>query len=218
MNALLANLQPLPSILVQPSVGGGRRHRIGDHNIDGSRLDRFNELLDRLDHAFAPLDCDRLATAARELCDRAVRAALPAAMPACIGQRMRRIAAAARMVADPAWSAANDAGEAAGVVVAYARDRDDLIPDRLPRVGRLDDAIVIDAAWPRLATEIADYFDFRRLHRLEAALRGTDPAGFRFDRDDWQQARQAEAALAEHRRTIRCSSYLSAPAAVFRVH
>lgn len=214
MNALTANLQPLPSILVQPATRGGRRRHIGGCEIDTSRLDRFNSLLASLDGARAPLDCDRLATAARELYDGHPRVNVPA----CIGQRMRQVAVAARMVADRAWTAANDACEAAGLVITYVRDRDDLIPDRLPCVGRLDDAIVIEAAWPRLAAAVADYLDFRRLQRLEAALRGGDADGFSFGRDDWEQARIAEAALAAHRRSVRSASYLGSPVAVFRIH
>lgn len=215
MNALLANPQPLPSILHQPSQSERRRRRrIGDYDIDDVRLDRFNDLLNRLGRARDPLDCDRVATAARELCDRSTGAATPA----CIGQRMRRVVAAARMVADATWRAANDAIDTAGLVLGYVRGADDLIPDRLPRIGRLDDAIVVDAAWPRLAGEVADYVDFRRLQRLEAALRGVDSRSFRFTREDWEQARQAEAALAAHRQRVRGGSYLSAPAPVFRIH
>lgn len=214
MNALLANPQPLPSILVQPSDRSGRRRRIGDYAIEDARLQRFNDLLNRLDGSRNPLDCDRVATAARELCDRSISVATPI----CIGQRMRRVAAAAWMVADPHWSAANDASEIAGLVLGYVRGMDDLIPDRLPRIGRLDDAIVVDVAWPRLADEVASYVDFRRLHRLEAALRGVDSHSFRFGRDDWEEARQAETALSAHQRCVRGASYLPAPAAVFVVH
>lgn len=222
MNALLTNPQPLPSILYmqsnqpsdQPSNRPGRRRHIGDYTIDDGRLDCFNVLLNRLDSTRSPLDCDRVATAARELCDRNIGVA----MPICIGQRMRRVAVAAWMVADPGWTAANDMLDIADLVVGYVRGADDLIPDRLPRIGRLDDAIVVDAAWPRLAGEVADYVDFRRLHRLEAALRGLDSRSFRFGRADWEEARQAEAAFIAHRRSVRMGSYLSSAAAVFRVH
>lgn len=213
MNAL-ANIQPLPSILETAPTRPGRRQHIGDFRLDESQLERFNALLVQLGRNQEPLDLDRLATAARELSD----ASTAASAPACIGQRMRRVAAAALMVADPDWTAANDASDIAREVIGYVRGRDGLIPNQLPKVGRLDDAIVIDAAWPRLADEIGYYIDFRRLLRMEAALRGIEERHFGFDRDQWQLAHTAEAALIAHQRNVREGSYLSAPDAVFRIH
>src|SRR3546814_4573423 len=80
----------------------------------------------------------------------------------------------------------------------YVRSRRDLIPEDLPRVGRLDDAIVIDAAWPRLADEVACSLDYCRIRRIEAELRECDVSQFTFGRADWEQARRAESAWTEH--------------------
>lgn len=212
--ALNNAIDPLPAVLGQPRPAGeARRHRIAKVDLDSRGLDRFNALLSRVGTASDELDCDRIATAARELLDHD-RDAEPV-MPRCIRQQLRRGTALAWMVGDPGWSAANDAGEVAALVVGYLHGQDDLIPDSLPRVGRLDDAIVVDAAWSRLEREVADYLDFNRVRRIEAALRGMRALEFRFGRDDWMQARVAEAALAEHRRTIRESSYLPRVPALF---
>jgi uncharacterized membrane protein YkvA (DUF1232 family) len=217
-NALSMNaIDPLPSVLEQPRpAGSSRRHRIARIDLDSRGLDRFNALLERVGGAGEPLDSDRIATAARQLLDSGQADAGPA-MPRCIRQQLRRGTALAWMVGDPGWSAANDAGEVAALVVGYLRGQDDLIPDTLPRVGRLDDAIVVNAAWSRLENEVADYLDFNRVRRIEAALRGMRALEFRFGREDWLQARVAEAALAEHRRTIRESSYLPRTPALFSI-
>ena len=58
----------------------------------------------------------------------------------------------------------------------------------MPTVGRLDDAIVVDAAWPRLGDEIDSYLDYCRLRALEARLRGCGDTEFKFNRADWQRA------------------------------
>jgi uncharacterized membrane protein YkvA (DUF1232 family) len=218
-NALALNaIDPLPSVLEQPRPpGSSRRHRIARIDLDARGLDRFNTLLERVGGGNAPLDSDRIATAARQLLDGG-EAGAGAAMPRCIRQQLRRGTALAWMVGDPGWTAANDAGEVAALVVGYLRGQDDLIPDSLPRIGRLDDAIVVKAAWSRLEDEVADYLDFNRVRRIEAALRGLPALEFRFDRQDWIQARMAEAALAGHRRGIRESSYLPRPAALFSIH
>ena len=214
MNALIATAA-LPTILEQPpSIHTGRREHIDDFLLVTDEIDRFNQLLVRLGRNSAPLNRDQIATAARELCARNT----PGAALPCIGQQMRRVAVLSWMVADRAWSPANDANDVASTVIEYVRGTNDLIPDRLGRIGRLDDAIVVDAAWPRLAPEVESYLDFRRMRQLEVTLRGCGSAAFAFTRADWLQARTAEAAIRSHKRSIRDRSYLPAVASLFQVH
>lgn len=212
MNAILAASLPLPAVLEQPAFAGpGRRHHIDTFLLDDSGVERFNQLLSQLGRHRPPLDSDRLVTAAREL-----RGTPGTSAPGCIGQRLRRGVAIGGMIGDPSWEPANDAATVASQVMDYLRDTHDLIPDTLPRVGRLDDAIVIDTVWDRLATEVASYLDFRRLRRVESALRGR--SAFTFRRGDWEEARLAEAALAAHQRTVREGSFLASRPALFRIH
>jgi hypothetical protein len=123
-----------------------------------------------------------------------------------------------QMLEDRAWAPANDAIAPAGTVLDYLRGQDGLIPDWIPQVGRLDDAIVIDTAWPRLAGEVLSYQDFCRLRLIEAHLHQQEASAFRFDRNDWEVARRAELALREHQRRVRASSYVPTAPGVFRVH
>ena len=193
MNAMLAHASVLPAVLPTTAraprqPGLARRHSIGGFNPGPYALDRFNVLLERLGREQGPIDCDQLATAARELCGCSTTLAA-----AAIGVRMRRAAVVDTMIADRNWQAANDAMLVGAAVIDYVRGNDDLIPDAIPRVGRLDDAI-------------------------EAALRGCDAHAFAFDRSDWREARQAEAALTAHRARVRDSAYLPAPSPLFRIH
>ena len=218
MNAVMTTLslaQPLPAVLDTPLSFNllHRRKSIGDFRPNSADLDRFNRLLARLNRDRAPLGLDQLATAARQL-----SAAGDENGPACIAQRIAWIESVAAMAADPAWEAANEITDCARLVVDYANDCYDLIPDWLPRIGRLDDAIVVEAAWPVLRRETACYEDFRRLRALEAGLRGCAPGELAFDRQAWISARHAEAALVAHRRRVRESSYVPAPTAMFRIH
>lgn len=215
MNAMLTTTIPLPAILDQPSpIGPSRRHRIDGFDITAASVDRFNDLLARLGRRTAPLDCDRLATAARELRDHAVGTF----EPACIVQRMKRLETAARMLDDGQWQSADDAGDVAALVVRYACGRQQLLPNTLPTIGHLDDAIAIEAAWPAIRTEVADFLDYCRIRSLEAGLRGTEPGAFGFTRADWEEARRAECALERQRRCIRESSYVPQRQSLFTVH
>lgn len=216
MNTVIAtNSTALPGILSQPAARrASRRSQIDDFRLDTAQVDRFNRLLVRLGRKDDPLDSDQLATAARQL-----RGSGNGGTTApCIVQRMRQVAALRSMVADGAWTPANDAIALAMVVIGYVNGDDDLIPDQLQGAGRLDDAIVVDTAWPRLSAEVGDYLDFRRLHLVEATLRGCTATSFAFTRDDWQQARIAEASLARHQRAVRERSYVPTASAMFRVH
>ncbi|MFC3813997.1 hypothetical protein [Lysobacter sp. GCM10012299] len=218
MNAIISNptqlSASLPSILDVPFEGSGRRHNINGFDLRSADVDRFNGLLARLGRTQTPLDTDQLASAARELCDRSIHDFSPPS----IRQRLRRIAAVEQMVGDAQWEPANDAVDTAQLIVDYARSRDDLIPDWLPKVGRLDDAIVVDTAWPRLVAEVEDYLDYARLRSMEAQRRGCAVSAFEFSRKDWEQMRYEEAVYAEHERQIRESSYLPGSVSMFRVH
>ena len=212
MSTIFAPPPPLPAVLEHPGYSGpGRRHRIDNFLLEQSELDHFNELLTRLGHPQHPLDCDCLVTAARELSGGGGRSA-----PACIRHRLRRGLAIGWMIGDRSWEVPSDAAEVASQVTQYLRETHDLIPDDLPKVGRLDDAIVVDTAWDRLVSEISSYLDFRRLRRVEAALRGLSE--FTFRRDDWEKARRAEVALMAHRLAVREHSYFPPAPALFRIH
>ena len=217
MNAMQNIQYPLPSILyLTPSSRmPGRRKSIGQFRLNSLDLDRFNRLLGHLGRCQAPLIADQVVTAARELNQKNSQSE-----PPCIVQRVQRAETVAEMVADPAWMAASARETAfpARLVADYFQGPEGLIPAWLPRVGRLDDAIVVDAAWPRLADEVDGYLDFRRLRRIEADLRGCAEDDFRFDRKDWLEERRVEAALNAQRRAVRETSYLPAPCAMFHIH
>lgn len=212
MNALFSPANPLPSILVTPFEGPTRRRCINGFQLSTAEVDRFNAFLARV--GGQTLETDQLASAGRELC----RPGHPMASPPCIRQRLRWIAAVEQLLGDPQWQPANEATETASAIVDYARSRDDLIPDWLPMVGRLDDAIVVEAAWPVLAAEVDDYLDYTRVRSQEARMRGRTPSDFAFTRADYEQVRFEAAVLAEHERRIRESSYLPTSAPMFRVH
>src|SRR5690606_29956462 len=131
----------------------GRRKSIGQFRLNSLDLDRFNRLLGRLGRLQAPLVADQVVTAARELNQGSGQTQTE---PPCIAQRIQRAETVAQMVADTAWmsASASDTALPARLVAEYLREPESLIPDWLPQVGRLDDAIVLEAAWPSLADEV----------------------------------------------------------------
>jgi len=208
MNVMLATL-PLPSVLDRPTdARTHRRYCIEEFRLTDSAVCAFNRTLEKLGRTSPPLQCDDVATAARQLLDDA------SDVPNCIRQRMRRARAASRMLDDAGWDVAERVSEALHRIQEYVRGSDDLIPDWLPHVGRLDDALVIDTAWPGIVDEFEDYLDFRRLRRQLAAerpMRG-------FDRQAWLSALIEEAALDRQLERVREHSYQPYACAMFAVH
>lgn len=217
MNAQITTLPPLSVALRSPSSANpnqlNRRHFVGNFLLETEALVHFNQLLAKLHHF--PLDCDQLATASRELTDR------PAGdrFRESIEQRLQLANSVIRMITDGSWQPASEAVEPAHVVMDYVGGRDRLIPEGLPLVSQLDDAILVDAAWPQLADEVNCYLDFCRVRIIEAELRGCEVSGVEFSRGDWLRERVAEAALFAHCRRVGATSYLaSATPAFFHVH
>lgn len=209
MNTALNATAPLPSALRQYRPrGGARRSHIGPYQIDRGALEHFNDLLAKVDIEQPALECDQVASAARELLDQPLDGA-----PACISQRMRRAAAIDLMQHDPEWTPTAPAAGKASLVVDYMRGRATLIPNSLPVIGRLDDVVVVERAWPYLADEVRDYLDFCLLRRVEAELRHEPRRHFGFTRDDWEEFRRFQAG-ARHDGL----DYVFAAPAVFRVH
>lgn len=212
MYAYAENIAPLPqSLASRPFQVPGRRRQVGPFRLGTLELERFNRLLSQLGRE-QPLEPDQIATAARDL------APAGQAVPDCIAQRLQQAASLEQMLADAAWDPANEALQPARSVLDYLHRDDGLIPGWIPGVGHLDDAIVVEAAWPRLSAEVTCYLDFRRLRGIEAQLRGVEPGAFRFGRVEWLQSRETEARLREQRRRIFRSSYVPAEPPMVRVH
>lgn len=212
MNAVLTN--SLPPVLANRSLcGQHRRRQIGSYRLSSLGIDRFNHVLASLGRPQG-LDSDQIATAARLLAD----AGDGQDIPACIAQRLQQAQAMSHMVQDRGWQPDDEAIKPARAVLAYLQDAEDLIPDWMPRVGRLDDAIVIETAWPQLSGEVLSYLDFRRLRQIESGLADYADANRRFGRKEWEQACHAEVALHAQYRRVMESSYVPTSAALFRIH
>lgn len=91
--------------------------------------------------------------------------------------------------------------------LSYLSDPSDLIPDSVPVLGFLDDAIMIELCRHDLRYSIEAYDDFIAWRTSEARARGIDPSQLHAQRADWADARAAEAVARMQRR--RRDSYSS---------
>lgn len=185
------------------------RGHVGDFQLDAAAVSRFNVLLHEIHPEARHVDVDRIASLGRWLQE------LPAA-DACavLDERLARIEQLRGMLDDPDWDQREDACARVRKLLAYLDEDADLIPDSIPLLGLLDDVILLELAWPAVATEAEDYLDFCRYRESER------PAGDGAQRRDaWINDRLGELALFQHQHRVNASHYVRSgqPEQTFRI-
>lgn len=187
---------PLPS-LSDPRAGRQRRHRIGGLDLDRRALRRFQDVAQSLQSPHPTPGADAIASAARSLSQQFVGAR----KAPCIRLRLRCLTAFRAMSTEEGWQLDAIKKHHIASIVGYSSSQQRLIPDAIPVVGGLDDALLVELAWPSLRLDLDDYLSFRRLRVEEARLRGLHPHDIGYDREQWLRARFAQlVALIRHRR------------------
>lgn len=111
-------------------------------------------------------------------------------MPEFVRSRLAGVENLIAMAADEGWGLAPEDKSRVVSALTYFSDPEDLIPDNVPVLGFLDDAIMIEVVQGVLKPEIDAYGDFCAYRSQEAAARGTDAA--RLGREEWLEDRRAE--------------------------
>lgn len=119
-----------------------------------------------------------------------------------IRSRLGRLRILIDMLEDEGWGMKEVGQQRVLAALAYFSSPDDLIPDSVPGLGYLDDAIMVELLSRELTPEIDAYQDFVVYRRAEAKRRGLDPD--KVGRADFLEAKEA-ALLARMRRRRRRS-------------
>lgn len=126
-------------------------------------------------------------------------------VPAFIGERLAKLDAMIRMVHDAGWALPDEDKQRVLSALTYFADPKDVIPDTVPVLGFLDDAIMIELCVRELKHELDAYDDFCDFRNTEAHRHGVDPADHSVDRADWLEGRREE--LQDRMRRRRRDSY-----------
>jgi len=168
------------------------------------KLQRFNEILQRVAPGKPALNADQIAGAAR----RVLRAAMKGQESTFIKVRMRRAGEIRAALNDAQWNVSAKVEHAMREIVAYLDEGSSaLIENDVPVVGLLDDAILVDAAMDTLRAELDDYADFCRYRVGEAARLGISPSEVKARRERWFHERQQELRLELQLRRVRDTNY-----------
>jgi len=108
-------------------------------------------------------------------------------VPEFIRDRITKLARLIDMLEDEEWALAGKDRERVVRGMAYFAEPDDMIPDKVPVIGFLDDAIMVELVVTELTHEIEayeDFCEFRRTH--EERFGKEDPA----TRQEWLVSRR----------------------------
>ena len=136
---------------------------------------------------------DIVAAAEAQLCD-----VLDTSAPGFILERIGKLRLMINMLTDIQWRLPHDEASRVLNALAYFTEPEDLIPDHIPGVGFLDDAIMIELVVRELKHEIDAYQDFCDFRESNRGRHGKT-AG----RSDWLEKRRTELQARMRRRRER---------------
>jgi len=128
-------------------------------------------------------------------------------LPAFIADRLSKIESMVSMVNDAGFGMEDEDKKRVLSCLTYFANPKDIIPDNVPVLGFLDDAIMIELVVRELQHEVEAYDDFVAYREEEARRRGVDPATLKTERVEWAEARRIE--ILSRMKSRRMSSYSS---------
>lgn len=149
------------------------------------------------------LDAVAIVSAARQLLSETRSKQLPE----FVATRLKHLDTMIAMVEDVGFGLPEENRANVLAALAYFSSPVDLVPDDVPVLGFIDDAIVIELCVRELQPEIEAYNDFHRWRDNEATRRGENKATLTLNRVEWAEARRAE--TLERMRHRRRESYAS---------
>lgn len=128
-------------------------------------------------------------------------------LPNFIAERLAKLDSMIAMAGDAGFALPDEDRQHVLACLTYFANPKDIIPDEVPVLGFLDDAIMIELCVRELQHEIEAYEDFVHYRKQEAARRGVDVSTLDTQRHEWAEARRVE--LIDRMRKRRGQSYQS---------
>ena len=149
-------------------------------------LDFFRQALTRARERSQDLDADTVIENARDLLHRIARSDTSD----FIRERMNRLETLIGLVVDEGWGMEEQDRNRVLQALSYFSDPEDLVPDDIPGLGYLDDAIMIELVCMELKHEIQAYRDFCVYRAAESSRLGKE--ALELERSDWLEERRQQ--------------------------
>jgi uncharacterized membrane protein YkvA (DUF1232 family) len=137
--------------------------------------------------------------AEKELMDgarRLLKQAQKAKAPAYVQERLNELGILLTMLDDPEWPLEENDRKRIAAAVGYFAVAKDMIPDKIPGIGFLDDALMAELVMRELKDEADGYRDFCEYRDNEQTLRGKTNVS----RADWLAAKRRQIFMRIRRR------------------
>ncbi len=123
--------------------------------------------------------------------------------PQFIGERLGKLRIMLDMLVDHEWRLPGRDSTRVLNALAYFCEPEDLIPDHIPGLGFLDDAIMIELVVGELRHEIQAYEDFCDFRRSQPPKVGVKARSSGVTREEWLEKRRSELQSSMRRRRKR---------------
>ena len=151
-------------------------------------LDHFQAIVDK---AKSAMDSDQTAAQIEAAAKQLISDASSSDLPDFIADRLKKLDVVINMVGDAEWQLSDEERTRILGALVYFCDPEDLIPDHIPGLGFLDDAIYVELVIRELKAEIESYEEFCQFRASEEAKRkeaGEDP---HVEREEWLADKRA---------------------------
>lgn len=155
-------------------------------DLDDQDLEHFRLIMRETRHSAARSSPEEIVAGATGLLERVGTTKVPH----FIRERLDKLDLMIRMLTDIEWRLPSQESGRVLSALAYFSEPDDLIPDAIPGLGFLDDAIMIELVVRELRHEIdayRDFCDFRARHSPPPGTRGRSPE---VTREKWLDERR----------------------------
>jgi uncharacterized membrane protein YkvA (DUF1232 family) len=156
-------------------------------DLSDEDLEHFRAAMRRAKEAAGHLSASEITGAAMQLLEET----MGIRVPEFVSSRMKRLGTLVGMVHDTNWGITDDERKEILSALTYFSDPNDAIPDTIPVLGFLDDAIMIELVVEELKHEIDAYEDFCAYRAQAIEEQGSASAGG-LNREDWLEQRQNE--------------------------
>jgi uncharacterized membrane protein YkvA (DUF1232 family) len=150
--------------------------------LSDTDLERFQAFVDKARNAMdADQSADQIEAAARDL----IRATRNDELPEFVAERMEKLDVVISMINDEEWQLSKAERHQVLGALAYLCEPEDLIPDDIPGIGYLDDAIYAEIVLSELHNEISLYQEFCDFRTAEEARRDKRGEDVKVGREEW---------------------------------
>ncbi len=113
-------------------------------------------------------------------------------IPKFVSDRFEKLEVMIRMISDHEWALPEQESTRVLNALAYFCEPEDLIPDHIPGLGFLDDAIMIELVVRELRHEIEAYLDFCAYRANKSPRTGIKNKTSDVSREQWLESRRTE--------------------------